>query len=179
MLLCTTHEGATAGGDPVALAPGVYRASFSIVAPGLSPSSPLLIRLYGGSLTDPSAPAFENPTLRPVAVPTSGDTSVASLPILGSADAPNYWLAISLGGRETPGPEVGRSDGPTLVGPTPGPVTLATASIADFESLAAPPDGLRGIVLASGVGQGTTTSPRSLARYAIAPTFLQASLETT
>ena len=57
----TAQAGATAGGDPVPLAPGVYQASFAILAPNFSPSSPIGFRLYGASLTDPIGPASTTP----------------------------------------------------------------------------------------------------------------------
>ncbi|QEH32715.1 Matrixin [Aquisphaera giovannonii] len=106
----STALGGTAGGDPIFLAPGVYRASFAVLGGGAGPSETIGIRLYGGSLTDPIGPALDDPTLRPVTVAAAGDPSVALLPILGSADEPYYWLALSLGSR-----------GGTIDGVTPSP----------------------------------------------------------
>lgn len=158
------QAGATAGGDPVPLAPGVYQAHFVILDPGSGPSSPIGFRLYGASLTDPIGPALDDPTLRPVAVPTNGDPSVASLPILGSASAPFFWLALSLGGQNATGPGAGQAFSTTLTtaslipaqGTALSPVDPVTPAImvVGVESLAG--------VVDSGVCFG---SPLVLSRY--------------
>src|SRR6185312_14810774 len=97
--------------------PGVYRATFVVDAPGAAASTAMTFRLYGGSLTDPIGPAVENTTLRPLAIATTGDGSVGSLPVLGSDDAPYYWLALSLSGRGAADTAEGQIPAVTGAGP--------------------------------------------------------------
>jgi hypothetical protein len=125
----TATAGETAGGDPVLLPPGIYRATFVVDAPGAAPSTAMTFRLYGASLTDPIGPALENPTLRPLTATASGDGPTAPLPVLGSDDAPYYWLALSLSNRGGANPEEGQAPAATGAGPIPSPaVTIATVA---------------------------------------------------
>jgi hypothetical protein len=167
----TAQAGATAGGDPVPLNPGVYQASFAI----LGPSLPIGFRLYGASLTDPIGPALDNPTLRPVAVPTTGDPSVASLPVLGSASAPYYWLALELGGRGANGPGESQAPSTTLASagliPAQG-LALAPADLATSSGLTARDQGVAGLF---DIGV-RSASARILTRYALAPPSVSATL---
>jgi len=171
----TAQAGATAGGDPIPLAPGVYQASFAILAPVFGPSSPIGFHLYGASLTDPIGPALDNPTLRPVAVPTTSDRSVVSLPVLGSASTPYYWLALGLGGRSATGPGEGQAPSTTLASagliPAQG-LTLAPTDLATPAGPAARDEGVTGVV----DGVVRSASARVLARYALAPTSVGATL---
>ena len=171
----TAEAGATAGGDPVALAPGVYQASFAVLTGGLSPSSPIGIRLYGGSLTDPIGPALDNPTLRPVAVPTSGDPSVATLPVIGSPNAPYYWLALGLGGRGTSGSRAAQASFAT---PASAPLLLglgqtsSTTEIATTAGTSTKEGGIPNIV----DGGERPAFTRLLARYTLSTYSVSATL---
>jgi hypothetical protein len=124
----TATAGETAGGDPVLLPPGVYQATF--VVAGAVPSTAMAFRLYGASLTDPIGPALDDTTLRPMATVMVGDRSAASLPVLGSNDAPYYWLALSLSSPGATGREEGQAPVATGAGPIPSTaVTMATMGI--------------------------------------------------
>jgi hypothetical protein len=93
----TAGVGDTAGGDPVLLMPGVYRATFSSVTPDGARSSRLAFRLFGASLSDPIGPALEDPTLRPVTALASGDPAAPFPPAAGASGSPYTWLALGLG----------------------------------------------------------------------------------
>ncbi|HMB03260.1 MAG TPA: hypothetical protein VKP69_05900, partial [Isosphaeraceae bacterium] len=145
--------GATAGGDPVLLAPGVYQALFTIESPGGGPPPPMTFRLYGAGLTDPIGPALDDPTLRPVADPASGGRSATSLPILGSAGAPYYWLALGLNGRDAAEPGSAPNVTGALARAGDGKTQdLSVAALVGLGSQAGPP--LRG-----DAAHGTATAP--------------------
>jgi hypothetical protein len=166
----TAQAGTTAGGDPIPLAPGMYEVNFAVLALGPGPSSPIRFRLYGGSLTDPIGPALDNPTFRPVAVPSIDDPSVASLPVLGSASVPYYWLALGLSGRNAPGHGVEQASSAAQIlaqGPTLTPTDPGTPA----------PPGTSGDDVAGVVNVGVcAASVGILARYALAPGLAGATL---
>jgi hypothetical protein len=148
----TATPGETTGGDPVLLPPGVYQASF-VDASGASPSTAMSFRLYGASLTDPIGPALDNTTLRPMAIAMVGDSPSASLPFLGSNDAPYYWLALSLGSRDVRAPEEALSFAVTAAGPLQAPIgALATAGIPNPSGLSGTHDEVLGIMPTPAVG---------------------------
>jgi hypothetical protein len=161
----TAKAGETAGGDPVLLPPGVYQATFIVDAAGAAPSTAMAFRLYGASLTDPIGPALDNTTLRPMAIAVVGNGSVASLPVLGSNDAPYSWLALSLGSPGVPGPEEGQVLGITAAGPLPSPTAaFATAGISSSSGLSGTGDGVMGIEPTSAVGGNHSLPARVPAR---------------
>ena len=88
--------GETAGGDPVLLVPGIYRAALTArtVGPGAFP--PITFRLYGASLSIPIGPALADTTLAPAAAPLANGPAETVPPALGSSENPYTWLALTL-----------------------------------------------------------------------------------
>jgi hypothetical protein len=109
--------GDTSGGDPVLLSPGIYQTRFAAASTGNAPLPLVAFQLYGASLSDPIGPAFDDPTLNPVAAPTTGALTV--LPAAhGSSTNPYYWLALRLNGRDAPGSIEGQGLAPAPAGTT-------------------------------------------------------------
>lgn len=155
--------GQTAGGDPVLLPPGVYQAVIVIVAAGGASTTTMSFHLYGASLTDPIGPALDDTTLRPLAIAVVGNGSAASLPVLGSNEAPYYWLALSLGSRGVGvlSLEEGQSFGTTAVGPLPSPIAaLATVDVPDPSRRSASRDEITVIVPTATFGGNPSLTAR-------------------
>ncbi len=92
----TASPGDTSGGDGILLLPGVYRVTFSDpVTPGAFPRA-VSFRLYGANLTDPIGPSLDDPTHNPIANPAPGVGDGIVPPVVGSADTPYSWLALTL-----------------------------------------------------------------------------------
>jgi hypothetical protein len=123
--------GDNVGGDPVLLSPGIYQARFTAASTGNAPLPLLAFQLYGASLSDPIGPAFDDPTLDPLAprapVPLAAALALPAVP--GSSDNPYYWLALGLNGRDVPGLIEGQDPVPSA-GATP-LTTLAAPGTAE------------------------------------------------
>jgi hypothetical protein len=157
----TAADGQTAGGDPVLLTPGVYRVSFAVAGPVDGPAPPPAFLLYGASLTDPIGPALDDPTLNPVSGPSSG----AVPPVIGSTDAPYFWLAVGL---SNPSPTIGPAA-------TEAPRAASGREAAGAAEAAGPavfglPGGPASVVLVVTGSPGAAATVRSTAGPATAPT---------
>jgi hypothetical protein len=194
----TAGAGGTAGGDPVLLIPGVYRVDFAIEAPGEGPPPPMTFRLYGASLSDPIGPAPDDPTLKPVANPTTGTLPATSPPVIGSPDDPYYWLALNLAapsgqhapsvgplrpddgrvalgpdGRDGPGARGGRdldrTAGQAIVGNTNGFNTLIVLGVGVQGDLPPKRDAAPGAVVVAPEVGARALPARIVATSAVAP----------
>jgi hypothetical protein len=194
----TAGAGDTAGGDPVLLIPGVYRVNFAIEAPGEGPPPPMTFRLYGASLSDPIGPALDDPTLKPVANPTTGALPAAPPPVIGSPGDPYYWLALNLAapsgqhapsvgplrpddGRVAVGPDgrdgpdarggqgLGRTAGQAIVGNTNGFNTLIVLGVGVQGDLPPKRDAASGAVVTAAEVGARALPARIVATSAVAP----------